>query len=187
MKIYMASPFFSKFDCLIRDRSIEKIKKYGLDSVEVFRPDDTETSKSYSVSPGTELGQKIFEENISHIESCDALLFWNPDNDDLGTMMEVGVALKLGKRIFRFDYLRDKIIEVIPEDFNYCEFTEETFIKIESVSDAVLMGYNYQCPHKIYYEVPEGKDNIMLQFLGTKIEKSGKCYKESVVDFKEVS
>jgi len=181
MKIYVASPFFCKFDYIIREKAMSHFAKD-----EMFLPDSTEASKSYSVSPGSEMAKQIFDENINHIKNCDALLFWSPDNVDLGTMMEVGVAAKLGKRIFRYNYLNDSITEV---DISKAPtvYPDKFIIRVESIADAYILGYNFDNSN-VYYELAEGMhDNIMLSCNFKRVLKNSiGDYTIKTPDFKEV-
>jgi len=182
MKIYCASPWFNPFEAIIK-----KKMKSKFNSEDVFDPQETEASRSYDKSPGKKLAEVIYAENIKNIEDCDTLVFWSPDNSDLGTMMEIGVAIKLGKKILRYDYLKDEIIEVEVPDYSHLEFKEDTFVRVDSVSDAIILGYNYDSKYKFFYELVNGKDNIMLSILGTRVQRVGNDYILASLDYKEIA
>lgn len=181
--IYFAGPFFRKFDYIIRSEAL----KY-FDKSKVFLPDSTESSKSYDVSPGSDLAQKIFDENVQHIQKCKTLVFWSPDNDDLGTMMEVGIACRLGKRIMRYNYLTDTITEVDYSDHKTVIYPNEFVIKVKNNADAFVLGYNFQNKDHIYYELESGlNDNIMLSMCFKRVKRIDGGYKIMEKNFKEIA
>jgi len=155
---YIASPFFNRFDVIVRDKMIGAIK-----TEDYFRPDSTEASKSYDVSPGEELAKVIYNENIEHIKACNILIFPVSTND-LGTLFEVGVALKLGKRVQMYNYLNDTVTElVISNCKERFELISNSVVNVSSLESAILLGYNFDSKFKIAYYMENGlHDNIML-------------------------
>jgi hypothetical protein len=145
---------------------------------EVFRPDLTESSKSYDKSPGIELGQQIYDDNVNHIVDSNRLVFPMGTND-VGTLFEVGVALNLRKEIWGYTdadddlhLLSDPANQISPgEDLGLFKFQKETLIQVESLNSAVLLGYNYDCKHNMYYVLGlDVNDNLMLRFMATRVK-----------------
>lgn len=157
-RIYCASPFFNKEEINTRNKMIRNLKN-------VFRPDQTESSRSYSTSPGPELSKKIFEDNVNGIKDSKYLLFPEGTND-LGTLFEVGMGLKLHKHIIRFNPDEDTYTFV--DNDGMCKKLDDMFesyvdyvVECTKSSGAVVLGYNYDNSN-IYYDVGNQHDNIML-------------------------
>lgn len=182
MKVYAASPFWNDFEVINRKNSVSCFPE---DSV--FFPDQTEASMAYAQNPSPELAKKIFDENIEHIQACDTLVFWSPDNNDLGTLLEVGAALRMGKQVLRYNYLNETWTEINPADVPASEIPCDAIVRVSSIADALLLGYNYDTKFKIYYELAPGLvDNMMLNMLFTRVEKVGDKYRLFTMDFNEV-
>ena len=181
MKIYIASGFFTPEQIRIRDLMVSHV--HSLDpSNEVFRPDLTEASQSYSGSPGMELGKKIYDENIFHIENCEVLVF-PKGTDDLGTLFEVGVALQLGKTIWRFDPDEMMVRRVVWDKPMY-NLTSQSLIQVEDLSSAVFLGYHYKSEFKKYYVLGRGmSDNLMLRMMATRVDYNPHTKKFEVKNF----
>lgn len=152
--VYIASPFFNKKECRIRDKMQTSFNI-------VFRPDHTESSRSYSISPGEELAKQIYEDNINEIKSSDYLCF-PLFTDDLGTMFEVGVALRINHPIISYNYKTDSYIinDMNNTSLNYIKVNSDDIIDCSKISGAVLVGYHYD--EDIKYSIGDLNDNIML-------------------------
>ncbi len=171
MKVYLASPFFNEFEVKVRDNMQKRVMSYfreNFDDFEIFRPDLTPSSREYSSAEnGAErfaLAKEIYKDNISHIDSCDALVF-PADTTDLGTTFEVGYAKSKGKKIYRYDYLSDEIVNISDlSDFDsICErvmSNDPKVVIINSIGKAVILGMLND--KKPAYHLLGGCDNIML-------------------------
>jgi nucleoside 2-deoxyribosyltransferase len=185
-RVYIASPFFNETEIAVRDAMVERVKeRFGDD---MFRPDLTEASRSYDKSPGDELGRTIFQENISHIVSSDVLVF-PLGCKDVGTLFEVGVALKRGMEILGYKWRpEDELREIVrPTDLR--PFVRDTLIQVETLSSSIVLGYNYDTPFRTYYVLGEGiRDNLMLRFMGKRVEfKSKGVFEVRDFDIKEAA
>ena len=168
-KTYLASPFFNEEQIKIRDRMhAAAVKEWGADP---FRPDLTKSSQEYDKSPGLELGEVIYNDNVEHILCAHRLLFPLGTND-VGTLFEVGIALKMGKDIFGYDNETDTIVAKLDtgSELGLYEFKRPTLIQVETLNSAVLLGYNYDTPYRIYYVLGlDVNDNLMLRFMATRV------------------
>lgn len=181
MKYYCASPFFNDEQIRIRDDMVSKINEED-QSAEIFRPDLTESSRAYDKSPGLELGKKIYDDNVEHIDSSEVLVFPKGTND-VGTLFEVGIAMKLGKKMMRYDQVSDLIenVEFLPD---MKSFGKDTLVAVEDVSSAVLLGYNYDTKYHVYYVLGlDVSDNLMLRFMATRVEFDSKTKKFVVHEY----
>lgn len=169
MKVYLASPFFNEFEVKVRDNMQKRVMGYfreNFDDFEIFRPDLTPSSREYSSAEnGAErfaLAKEIYKDNISHIDSCDALVF-PADTTDLGTTFEVGYAISKGKSIYRYDYLSDSLknmYDTIGNCDTYVMSKSPKVVIINSVGKAVILGMLND--KKPAYHLLGGCDNIML-------------------------
>lgn len=186
--VYCASPFFNEFERVIKIEMMESIAQHKeLMSCRLFDPASTDNSKSYGKSPGSELAVKISEENINGIKSSKYLVY--PElTCDIGTLMEVGVALKEGLIIYKYNYLlgtltlvtpsmKEAILQRIPE------VKPGMAIKVKSLSSAIVLGYHYDVKGIGYCLGKNMKDNIMLSVNFTRITPRGKVL---VPNYKEV-
>jgi nucleoside 2-deoxyribosyltransferase len=172
--VYIASPFFTPTEIEVRDAMLAKVASEISESY--FRPDETQASKSYSGSPGEELGRTIFEENIEHIRKCDILCF-PLGTRDVGTLFEVGVALKLDKPIYGYKWKpEDELRRLLTVNKRSIPtFERSTLIQVETLSSAVVLGYNFDTEYRTYYVLGEGmRDNLMLRFMGKRVKFIGK-------------
>jgi len=182
-KIYVASPFFNELEVTVRDAMVKAIDEKWKDDYSLFRPDLTEASRSYGSSPGDELGEKIFGENVEHITSSDVLCF-PLGTRDIGTLFEVGVALRQNKEIYGYKWKPENELRKIDNSkWSIQRFKNATLVQVETLSSAVVLGYNYDSPFVKYYVLGEGvRDNIMLRFMGKRVSFIGKG-KFKVEDF----
>jgi nucleoside 2-deoxyribosyltransferase len=171
--VYVASPFFNSLEREVRDCMVDAIAREI--SEDYFRPDMTKASLSYDVSPGEELGLQIFNENIEHIRKCDVLCF-PLGTKDIGTLFEVGVAIKLGKELYGYKWRPENEVRKI--NINQASiplFTKRTLVQVETLSSAVVLGYNFDSEYPLYYILGEDvRDNLMLRFMGKRVEFVGK-------------
>lgn len=171
MKVYLASPFFNEFEVMVRDRMQRKVMSHfreEFDDFEIFRPDLTPSSRSYSSAEnGKErfaLAKEIYKDNIEHINSCGILVF-PADTTDLGTVFEVGYAISKGKLIYRYDYLSDELLN-LNETMNLEEYKASAEaisperIIINSIGKVAILGMVSE--KRPAYHLEKGYDNIML-------------------------
>lgn len=184
MKIYLASPFFNKFQSLVKANMIRNAKVHFGDDQGYFDPASTEASRSYDTSPNYDLAMTILNENIQHIKSSDILIYPSETND-LGTLMEVGMALRLGLSIYKYDYISESI-EL--QNFTNPEklmITTKSFIRLGHPYDAIVLGYNYDKGKSLYYDIGDNSDNIMLSIFN-RVEFNGSNYVLVNRDYTEV-
>lgn len=92
MKAYIAAPFFNQEQNELLDEILTETKAVGIN---VYSPRD---ECLYDPETGMEGAEKIVEDNIDAIKSCDVLI-GIMNGKDVGTLMEIGVAHALGKQI----------------------------------------------------------------------------------------
>ena len=167
-QFYVASPFFNEKEIEIRDAMIENIAHY-------FRPDQTDDNKEYDANGSEghteEVAKKIMMNNVTHIQSCSALVF--PENtDDVGTLFEVGYALKLSKPIIRYNKAKNSYTVVDNASIG----KSLVGIKVDSIIDCrvatgpIALGYLYPNP-TLHYYLGDIKDNLMICTNFIKVEK----------------
>lgn len=179
MKIYLASPFFTEFTIIVKQRMLEKVRQTYPDA-EIFDPESTNTSKTYgeTTNPNTRefLAKKIFEENCQNIISSDILVF--PQyTTDLGTLFEVGYAWGLRNKICRYNYLYDSLSE--PASYAPPPMHQDPNGKFYYLADTlhvVLFGCHYAMGfNELKYYLPESmKDNVMFSANFDKVDMDGK-------------
>ena len=182
-KIYIASPFFNEFEVKVRDNMEKKVRE-TFPSFEIIRPDLSENSKGYAVADSSNRFKKakaVYEDNIRDIESASILVFprWT---EDLGTNFEVGYAIACSvktsyvpnKKIYRYDYLSDSLIEIDTSEIeriansvldlirNKSIKFSDYVIKLKSPSHVVMFGILAGLEVNPVYEIEGGADNIML-------------------------
>lgn len=172
--IYLASPFFNEFEVMVRDRMYRKAQEVFGEPI--FRPDLSSSSSQYARAitgkERFEAAKAIYKDNVSHIDSCDKLVF-PADTTDLGTSFELGYAMINRKRIFRYDYLSDEITELTNEVISkvvvkayqaYFKlsngYKETPNIEISSPGDATVLGILNE--ESVSYSIKSGADNVML-------------------------
>lgn len=93
-KIYLASPFFNEKELNIYRDVIARLRAKGY---EVYVPQEFEIENAWSIS-NREWGKKIFEKDVSELNSCDIVMILNFGMySDSGTAWESGYAYALGK------------------------------------------------------------------------------------------
>jgi nucleoside 2-deoxyribosyltransferase len=167
---YCASGFFNETQIQIRDAMVKSSEKF---TKEVFRPDSTDTSKEYNKETDPDkrvaMAAAIFKENIDHITAATSLMFPG-GTDDIGTLFEVGVALRQEKTIYRYDFATDKFANVTNFNHKLKSFGGDTLVEVQELNSAVLLGFNYDTPYKVYYILGEDlRDNLMLQLFGQRV------------------
>lgn len=167
-QFYVASPFFNDKEIQIRDAMIENIVNY-------FRPDLTDDNKDYDANGSEghteEVARKIMMNNVTHIQSCSALVF--PENtDDVGTLFEVGYALKLNKPILRYNKSKNSYTVVdnssIGDSLKGIKFN--SIIDCRVATGPIALGYLYP-NEKLHYYLGDIKDNLMICTNFIKVEK----------------
>ena len=180
-KIYIASPFFNKFEVKVRDNMEKKVRE-TFPSFEIIRPDLSENSEGYAMAGPEDRFEKaklVYSDNINDIESASILVFprWT---EDLGTNFEVGYASSCfirtskvpNKKIYRYDYLSDSLTEVdkndivrmaeAVRDLSYDVNFSDYVIKLKSPAHVVLFGVLAGLGLDPVYEIEGGADNLML-------------------------
>jgi nucleoside 2-deoxyribosyltransferase len=179
-KVYCASPFFCDYDRAVRDKMIEAIPKHL-----VFRPDATKSSKKFSKvlakgqsKKNAKVALKVFKDNVDHISRSDILVFPKYTND-LGTLMEVGIALGRVK-ILRYNYLNDTYTKVCDYLDNISIDTSTMYSFTDKVRQkGVLLGFDYSTnsgDRDIYYHLAGNPDNIMLSESSIRYDKCDDKY-----------
>jgi nucleoside 2-deoxyribosyltransferase len=165
--IYCASPFFNEEQIKCRD---DMVSNFNQDII--FRPDLTEASKAYDVSPGKELADKIFADNVNGIKTCKYLMYPEGTND-LGTLFEVGHAIKLHKPVMRFNQASNTYTFIdIYNSYNQLNKTvpyDKAIINCNGLSAAVMLGFHSD--KNLYYDLNGLHDNIMLSQKFTQVKK----------------
>lgn len=172
--VYLASPFFNKFEIIVKDNMIETVRdKMHLGKDDMFNPEDSDVSNQYGVAGGNaapeqrfEFARAIYQDNVNGIKKCDTLVF-PKFTTDLGTLWEVGFAMGLGKKIYRYNFLTRKLEQV---DYKPIEWTAAVRNErnIATTFDAVIFGILSSnekiAPNLVYsfYEDAELTDNIMF-------------------------
>jgi len=165
---YIASPFFNSYEIAVRDRMLDKVvSEFGDD---FFRPDSTDSSRSYDGHPSERLAKQIYKENIEHISNCDILVFPR-FTTDLGTMMEVGFAIYLGKTVISYNYLDNSFTDITDQLKNFLKdipVVENEIVDCRTVSGGIVFGYLVNKVSHIGYCIGNDRDNIMLHVAGTR-------------------
>ncbi len=172
--IYLASPFFNEYEVMVRDRMYRRAQEVFKESI--FRPDLSSSSSQYARAitgkERFETAKAIYKDNVSHIDSCDKLVF-PADTTDLGTSFELGYAMINRKKIFRYDYLSDEFTELTYELISKAVvkayqayfklsngYKETPNIEISSPGDATVLGILNE--ESVSYSIKSGADNVML-------------------------
>lgn len=152
-KTYIASPFFCETDIEIRDKMIEGFANY-------IRPDLLNPNIEGNLNKDKELARKIRKDNLTAIDECECLVF--PKNTtDLGTLFEVGYAIRRSKLVIRFDYATNSY-EVISTNLPKIDFTKKYTLDLNKLGAGVILGYFYDYPENFKYFLGSSRDNIML-------------------------
>ena len=178
--IYIASPWFDEHE--------EQVKRDMMSPFEyIFDPHETDASKSYAVTPGTELAKVIAADNINAITTC-AYTVYPKLTDDLGTLFDLGCSIKEGNVTICYNE-KDKTYIVVDSDATrdqIKDITEPTIVSVKTRSDAITLGYNLQNKDMICYET-ELHDNIMLSTSFKRVAKNNYgVYEFITVDQKEI-
>lgn len=173
-KVYVASPFFNRFERLVRDMMVED----NGPEYEYLRPDLTKASGEYakcSIEDRKKWAVEVFHENLRMIKECDILLFPRY-TDDIGTLFEVGYALSQGKYIHRYNYLSRKIEEVKTTDTFITNLNLSETIFIDGQVSAVRFGFTagLKPDLTLKFRMRKGvKPNIMFSANYTEVDKDG--------------
>lgn len=101
MKIYLASPFFNKFEKVNMERVLKVLRASGYD---VFAPYEMVIKDAWSM-PNHVWGEKVFEADIEHLKEADVVIAINYGlYSDSGTAFEIGLAYGLGKTIYTVNF-----------------------------------------------------------------------------------
>lgn len=187
--IYLASPFFNKFE--------EKVKKDMIEAVEncpyftyptLFNPEDSEVSSEYGKGGASakkedrfRLAKAIYLDNIRGIENSSILVYpkWTTD---AGTLFEVGFALGLGKKIYRYNFLTKELEPTPTLEVPYEGRNINPHRVINTVGDIVTFGFlasHKEFHDRLSYRIISKtmKDNLMLaaNFKLEVIDSGDKC------------
>jgi nucleoside 2-deoxyribosyltransferase len=173
-RIYFASGFFNPFEIMVKQKMIKAIKTKFPDA-EYFDPQETDNSKKFNPNDkdhGEELARAIYQDNIREITNCDILVF-PKGTQDLGTLCDLGTGIKLGKEIWRYDYLDNSLTKLGRLGM---DLQNNDVVNVNSLSAGILLGYNFDNTNYIYYVLGEGlSDNIMMRMKYTRLTtKNGK-------------
>lgn len=187
-RYYMASPWFNESEIKIKQSMMRPFIN-SLNSGSIFDPQDTDHSRAYDVSPGTELAKIISIDNIHNIRSSNMLVF--PKNtDDLGTIFDMSYGLSLNKVIIRYDDINDKytIIDNVLATKNMPELDSNkiNLININNRSDAVVLGYYFGKGNTNLAYDTTLPDNIMLSVNFPRIKLIDWKYHIIKVDQKDI-
>lgn len=148
---YIASPFFCSTDVEIRDRMVLGFTNY-------IRPDLLNPNIEGDLHKDKDLAQKIKDDNLSAIDKCSVLVF--PKNTtDLGTLFEVGYAIRKNKMILRYDYTKD-IYESIVNPIVPRILSDSYVLDLNKLGSGIVLGYHYD--KSLKYFLGSSRDNIML-------------------------
>lgn len=93
-KIYLASPFFNSGELYYYSQVIKALRNKGY---EVYVPQEHEIENAWDY-PNCVWGQKVFEEDVKALKSCDVVMVLNFGMySDSGTAWEAGFAFGIGK------------------------------------------------------------------------------------------
>ena len=172
--VYLASPFFNVFEVAVKGNMIEEVEEeFDLTDKDLFDPEDSDASQKYGigendVSPKNkfEFAKAIYLDNVNGIKMCDTLVF-PKFTSDLGTLWEVGYAMGLGKKIYRYNFLSRKLesVEYKPIEWKGLVDTDRRIgFTFDAVMFGVLASNEMLSPHLIYsFEKGTGfNDNIMF-------------------------
>ena len=159
---YTASPFWTRYEILVKKRMIARIKEQGM---KVLDPEVCGNLSQDDYDDKFNTAKQIFLNNIVEIDRCDCLVFPRFTND-LGTLYEIGRAAALGKTIWRYDFLSDTVECLGTKDLTIEQYMEDEMVEvcIDNTHKAVLFGYlSAKLPsEKLIYSLKGGLDNLML-------------------------
>lgn len=165
-KVYIASPFFNKTDCEIRDAMASNFPNK-------VRPDLLNPNIEGDLHKDEELARKIRKDNLDAIDACEFLVF--PMNTtDLGTLYEVGYAIRRGKTILRYDYIRN-VVQVISTNVPLINPVDTYTLDLNKLGAGILLGYWYDNNEHLQYYLGDSADNIMLME-NKKVDKPTELY-----------
>jgi hypothetical protein len=140
---------------MIRDKMASHFK-------DPVRPDLLNPNIEGDLHKDYELAKKIKNDNLNAIDDCPILVF--PKNTtDLGTLFEVGYALRKNKIVIRYDYSEDRfevlINHKVPKIIDFGE-NNQAAIDLNRLGSGVMLGYHYDQLIPCY--LGSSTDNIML-------------------------
>lgn len=152
---YCASPFFNSEQESIRDNMISMINN-------VFRPDCTESSRRFDEGDNDAVNE-VVADNINGIDNSEMLVF-PIHTDDLGTLFEVGHAIRLNKCIIKYEEYLDRYVISPFITVNNTVEGDKLLFDCSKKSSVISMGYvaGSVSDDQIYYELKGNPDNIML-------------------------
>lgn len=148
---YIASPFFNDTDVAIRDKMLGLFSDY-------IRPDLLNPNIEGDLHKDLHLAAKIRQDNLDAIDACSLLVF-PKDTRDLGTLFEVGYAIRNGKKILRYDYVNDHYDWIYSPKIPGLPGNDVT-LDLNRLGSGVMLGYHYEKNLACY--LGTSSDNIML-------------------------
>ena len=101
MTVYLASPFFNKYEKTNMERVLKVLRASGY---EVYAPYELKIDNAWNI-PNHEWGLNIFIEDIHAIEECDCMVAINYGlYSDSGTAFEIGYAIGRDKPVFSVNF-----------------------------------------------------------------------------------
>ena len=142
-KVYLASPFFHKFERNTMKRILKVLRASGY---EVFAPFEMTIDGAWNM-PNHEWGEKVFCADMDHLKDADIVLAVNYGlYSDTGTAFEIGFAYSLSKTIFtvNFEGATDSLMidNAVNGMINAEYFRKHDFINLEDFWDKRI--YNEQ-------------------------------------------
>lgn len=163
---YLASPFWTRYEKLVKIFMKESVKSMGFDIVDPEECGNLSTDKSENKY---KFAVEIFDNNIKDINKSECLVFPR-FTTDLGTLFEVGYALGLKKKIYRYEFLSDSVVRLRTCDLTVPEYMLDpnfkVLINIDEQVDAITFGFLAatlpNAEGRLSYSLKGCKDNLML-------------------------
>lgn len=101
MKVYLASPFFNKYERTNMELVLKVLRASGY---EVFAPYEMTIDNAWEM-PNHEWGINVFTKDIEHLKECDIVVALNYGlYSDTGTAFEIGYAWGICKEIYSVNF-----------------------------------------------------------------------------------
>lgn len=101
MKVYLATPFFNRFEKSNMERVLNVLRASGY---EVFAPVEMIIEDAWSM-PNHEWGNKVFNTDVDHLKDADVVVAINYGlYSDSGTAFEIGLAFGWCKPIYTVNF-----------------------------------------------------------------------------------
>lgn len=137
------------FEITVKKNMIEEVRReLDLTKEELFDPEDTDVSDDYGIAGGNakpedrfKFAKTIYNDNVNGIRICDTLVF-PKFTTDLGTLYEVGFAIGLGKKIYRYNFLSRTLepVDYKPVNWDKLRININPVREIGDIFNAVSFG-----------------------------------------------